>query len=70
MIGLPLLPLWVPLGVLTASRPADRRRPLVPLAAGNPEPPASSPTSPPTPSRPRSAAPPAATPSARPSCRP
>ncbi|MFC9392866.1 DUF6629 family protein [Streptomyces sp. NPDC057027] len=33
-IALPLLPLWVPLGVLTAARPADRPRLLVPLAAG------------------------------------
>ncbi|MFJ9431624.1 DUF6629 family protein [Streptomyces sp. NPDC101490] len=34
VIALPLLPLWVPLGVLAAARPADRRRLLVPLAAG------------------------------------
>ncbi|MDV9191716.1 DUF6629 family protein [Streptomyces sp. SR27] len=34
VIALPLLPLWVPLGVLTAARPADRPRLLVPLAAG------------------------------------
>ncbi|MEU3688582.1 DUF6629 family protein [Streptomyces narbonensis] len=34
VIALPLLPVWVPAGVLTAARPADRRRLLVPLAAG------------------------------------
>ncbi|CAM5665393.1 hypothetical protein GCM10010222_16390 [Streptomyces tanashiensis] len=34
VIALPLLPLWVPLGVLTAARPADRPRLLVPLAVG------------------------------------
>ncbi|MER5202644.1 DUF6629 family protein [Streptomyces sp. NPDC002825] len=34
VIALPLLPLWVPLGVLSAARPADRPRLLVPLAAG------------------------------------
>ncbi|MEU1865988.1 DUF6629 family protein [Streptomyces gardneri] len=34
VIALPLLPVWVPVGVLTAARPADRRRLLVPLAAG------------------------------------
>ncbi|MER6096037.1 DUF6629 family protein [Streptomyces sp. NPDC001728] len=34
VIALPMLPLWVPLGVLTAARPADRPRLLVPLAAG------------------------------------
>ncbi|MFI1716927.1 DUF6629 family protein [Streptomyces sp. NPDC053513] len=34
VIALPLLPLWVPLGVLAAARPADRPRLLVPLAAG------------------------------------
>ncbi|MEU7072255.1 DUF6629 family protein [Streptomyces narbonensis] len=34
VIALPLLPVWVPAGVLTAARPADRRRLSVPLAAG------------------------------------
>ncbi|MFE2558061.1 DUF6629 family protein [Streptomyces sp. NPDC059352] len=34
VIALPLLPVWVPAGVLAAARPADRRRLLVPLAAG------------------------------------
>ncbi|WP_030212487.1 DUF6629 family protein [Streptomyces bikiniensis] len=34
VIALPLLPLWLPVGVLTAARPADRPRLLVPLAAG------------------------------------
>ncbi|MFD8211120.1 DUF6629 family protein [Streptomyces sp. NPDC059695] len=34
VIALPLLPLWVPLGVLTAARPADRKRALAPLAVG------------------------------------
>ncbi|MFB7609395.1 DUF6629 family protein [Streptomyces gardneri] len=34
VIALPLLPVWVPVGVLTAARPADRRLLLVPLAAG------------------------------------
>lgn len=34
MIALPLLPLWVPAGVLAAARPADRPRLLAPLAAG------------------------------------
>ncbi|MET9931674.1 MULTISPECIES: DUF6629 family protein [unclassified Streptomyces] len=34
VIALPLLPLWLPAGVLTAARPADRPRLLVPLAAG------------------------------------
>jgi hypothetical protein len=34
VIALPLLPLWLPLGVLTAVRPADRPRLYVPLAAG------------------------------------
>ncbi|MGW1510010.1 DUF6629 family protein [Streptomyces sp. NPDC002394] len=34
VIALPLLPLWVPLGVLAAARPADRPRLSVPLAAG------------------------------------
>ncbi|MER7914181.1 MULTISPECIES: DUF6629 family protein [unclassified Streptomyces] len=34
VIALPLLPLWIPVGVLTAARPADRPRLLVPLAAG------------------------------------
>ncbi|GEB55922.1 DUF6629 family protein [Streptomyces gardneri] len=34
VIALPLLPVWVPVGVLTAARPADRRRLVVPLAAG------------------------------------
>ncbi|MFI9123023.1 DUF6629 family protein [Streptomyces bikiniensis] len=34
VIALPLLPLWLPVGVLTAARPADRSRLLVPLAAG------------------------------------
>ncbi|MCX5395171.1 DUF6629 family protein [Streptomyces sp. NBC_00094] len=34
VIALPLLPVWVPVGVLTAARPAGRRRALVPLAAG------------------------------------
>ncbi|WP_405861531.1 hypothetical protein OG361_39545 [Streptomyces sp. NBC_00090] len=34
VIALPLLPVWVPAGVLTAARPADGRRLLVPLAAG------------------------------------
>ncbi|MFE0702353.1 DUF6629 family protein [Streptomyces sp. NPDC058872] len=33
-IALPLLPAWVPLGVLTAARPADRPRLLAPLAVG------------------------------------
>ncbi|MFI9747666.1 DUF6629 family protein [Streptomyces sp. NPDC052494] len=34
VIALPLLPVWVPAGVLTAARPADRRRLLAPLAVG------------------------------------
>ncbi|MGW9435574.1 DUF6629 family protein [Streptomyces sp. NPDC055607] len=34
VIALPLLPLWLPVGVLTAARPADRPRLLAPLAAG------------------------------------
>ncbi|MER7948664.1 DUF6629 family protein [Streptomyces sp. NPDC096079] len=34
VIALPLLPVWVPLGVLTAARPADRRRSLPPLVVG------------------------------------
>ncbi|MFF5789036.1 DUF6629 family protein [Streptomyces sp. NPDC012693] len=34
VIALPLLPLWVPAGVLAAARPADRPRLSVPLAAG------------------------------------
>ncbi|MGW0034046.1 DUF6629 family protein [Streptomyces sp. NPDC003314] len=34
VIALPLLPLWIPVGVLTAARPADRPRLLVPLAIG------------------------------------
>ncbi|MFC8175054.1 DUF6629 family protein [Streptomyces sp. NPDC057325] len=34
VIALPLLPLWIPVGVLTAARPADRRRLLPPLAVG------------------------------------
>ncbi|MFC9386667.1 DUF6629 family protein [Streptomyces venezuelae] len=34
VIALPLLPLWVPAGVLAAARPADRPRLLAPLAAG------------------------------------
>lgn len=34
VIALPLLAVWVPAGVVTAARPADRRRQLVPLAAG------------------------------------
>ncbi|MFE3904187.1 DUF6629 family protein [Streptomyces sp. NPDC059153] len=34
VIALPLLPLWVPLGVLCAAPPHARRRLLVPLAAG------------------------------------
>ncbi|MET9673166.1 DUF6629 family protein [Streptomyces sp. NPDC006482] len=34
VIALPLLPVWVPVGVLTVARPAGRRRALVPLAAG------------------------------------
>ncbi|MFJ4341710.1 DUF6629 family protein [Streptomyces sp. NPDC088915] len=34
VIALTLLPLWLPVGVLTAARPADRPRLLVPLAAG------------------------------------
>ncbi|KOX22571.1 MULTISPECIES: DUF6629 family protein [unclassified Streptomyces] len=34
VIALPLLPLWLSAGVLTAARPADRPRLLVPLAAG------------------------------------
>ncbi|MGW6393483.1 DUF6629 family protein [Streptomyces sp. NPDC055103] len=34
VIALPLLPVWIPAGVLTAGRPADRRRLLAPLAAG------------------------------------
>ncbi|MDV5142959.1 DUF6629 family protein [Streptomyces sp. SBC-4] len=34
VIALPLLPVWVPAGVLTAASPADRRRLLVPLAVG------------------------------------
>ncbi|MFE5512526.1 DUF6629 family protein [Streptomyces sp. NPDC056529] len=34
VIALPLLPLWLSVGVLTAARPADRPRLLVPLAAG------------------------------------
>ncbi|MFB7590106.1 DUF6629 family protein [Streptomyces sp. NPDC056169] len=34
VIALPLLPVWVPVGVLTAARPVDRRRLSVPLAAG------------------------------------
>ncbi|WP_411074667.1 DUF6629 family protein [Streptomyces sp. cmx-4-7] len=34
VIALPLLPLWLPIGVLTAARPADRPRLLVPLVAG------------------------------------
>ncbi|WP_426402963.1 DUF6629 family protein [Streptomyces sp. R-07] len=34
VIALPLLPLWVSLGVLTAAHRADRPRLLVPLAAG------------------------------------
>lgn len=34
VIALPLLPVWVPAGVLTAARPGDRRRLLAPLAAG------------------------------------
>ncbi|WP_225802944.1 DUF6629 family protein [Streptomyces sp. NK15101] len=34
VIALPLLPLWVPLGVLSAARPADRPLLLPPLAAG------------------------------------
>ncbi|KQX46178.1 MULTISPECIES: DUF6629 family protein [unclassified Streptomyces] len=34
VIALPLLPLWVPLGVLSAARPPDRPRLLLPLAAG------------------------------------
>ncbi|MFE5732338.1 DUF6629 family protein [Streptomyces sp. NPDC056528] len=34
VIALPLLPLWLPVGVLAAARPADRPRLLVPLVAG------------------------------------
>ncbi|MET8743417.1 DUF6629 family protein [Streptomyces sp. NPDC004728] len=34
VIALPVLPLWVPLGVLCAAPPDARRRLLVPLAAG------------------------------------
>ncbi|MFF4871746.1 DUF6629 family protein [Streptomyces sp. NPDC090109] len=34
VIALPLLPLWIPVGVLTAALPADRPRLLVPLAIG------------------------------------
>ncbi|MFD7491213.1 DUF6629 family protein [Streptomyces sp. NPDC059832] len=34
VIALPLLPLWVPLGVLWAAPPGARRRLLVPVAAG------------------------------------
>ncbi|WP_432061151.1 DUF6629 family protein [Streptomyces sp. S1] len=34
VIALPLLPLWIPVGVLTAARPTDRPRLLVPLAVG------------------------------------
>ncbi|MGW9117193.1 DUF6629 family protein [Streptomyces sp. NPDC055663] len=34
VIALPVLPLWVPLGVLCAARPDARRRLLAPLAAG------------------------------------
>ncbi|MFI9210415.1 DUF6629 family protein [Streptomyces sp. NPDC053253] len=34
VIALPLLPVWVPAGVLTAALPADRRRLLAPLAVG------------------------------------
>ncbi|MEU9320130.1 DUF6629 family protein [Streptomyces sp. NPDC048295] len=34
VIALPLLPLWIPLGVLCAAPPRARRRLLVPLAAG------------------------------------
>ncbi|MER5967053.1 DUF6629 family protein [Streptomyces sp. NPDC002057] len=34
VIALPLLPLWVPVGVLTAARPDDRPRLLAPLVAG------------------------------------
>ncbi|MGW4851663.1 DUF6629 family protein [Streptomyces sp. NPDC004288] len=34
VIALPLLPVWVPLGVLTAARPEDRPRALPPLALG------------------------------------
>ncbi|MFD0149635.1 DUF6629 family protein [Streptomyces sp. NPDC055721] len=34
VIALPLLPVWVPAGVLTAARPADRRRLLAPLVVG------------------------------------
>ncbi|WP_306325564.1 DUF6629 family protein [Streptomyces venezuelae] len=34
VIALPLLPLWVPAGVLAVARPADRPRLLAPLAAG------------------------------------
>ncbi|MFF1508571.1 DUF6629 family protein [Streptomyces sp. NPDC058326] len=34
VIALPLLPLWVPAGVLAAARPADRARLVLPLAAG------------------------------------
>ncbi|MFJ8660047.1 DUF6629 family protein [Streptomyces sp. NPDC093795] len=34
VIALPLLPLWVPAGVLAAARPADRPRLIAPLAVG------------------------------------
>ncbi|MFC8583751.1 DUF6629 family protein [Streptomyces sp. NPDC057217] len=34
VIALPLLPLWIPVGVLTAARPVDRPRLFVPLAVG------------------------------------
>ncbi|MGW4726803.1 DUF6629 family protein [Streptomyces sp. NPDC004291] len=34
VIALPLLPLWIPVGVLTAARPTDRPRLFVPLAVG------------------------------------
>ncbi|AJF69249.1 DUF6629 family protein [Streptomyces vietnamensis] len=36
VIALPLLPLWVPLGVLTAARPATRPRRSVPLTVAGP----------------------------------
>ncbi|MFB7512571.1 DUF6629 family protein [Streptomyces sp. NPDC056144] len=34
VIALPLLPVWIPVGVVTAARPVDRRRLAVPLLAG------------------------------------